>query len=58
MLVLSLLLIGVAIALDPLPLTGFLVTKANRLGAGEEDRAREWGRRLAGHTAGKVATAG
>ena len=46
---------GAAMAADP---ESFLVTKANRLRAGEEDRAREWGRRLAGHTAGKVATAG
>ena len=46
---------GATMAADP---ESFLVTNANRLRAGEEDRAREWGRRLAGHTAGKVATAG
>ena len=35
----------------------FLVTKDNRLRAGEEDRARAWGRQLATQAAGKVAAA-
>ncbi len=36
----------------------FLVAKDNRLRVGEEDRARDWGRRLASQAAMKVATAG
>jgi len=42
---------GAAMAAEP---ESFLVTKANRLRAGEEDRALEWGRRLAGRAAGQV----
>lgn len=33
----------------------FLVTKDNQLRAGEEDRARDWGRRLSGQAAAKAA---
>jgi hypothetical protein len=35
----------------------FLVTRDNRLRAGEEDRARTWGRQLAAQAAGKAAAA-
>jgi Flavodoxin domain len=36
----------------------FLVTKDNHLKVGEEDRAWEWGQRLAGHAPEKVAVVG
>jgi menaquinone-dependent protoporphyrinogen IX oxidase len=45
---------GCTMAVEP---ESFLVTKNNRLRAGEEDRACAWGRQLAGRTAGKVAAA-
>ena len=32
----------------------FMVTKDNRLRAGEEDRACAWGRQLAGRAAGQL----
>jgi len=35
----------------------FMVTKDNRLRAGEEDRACAWGRQLAAQAAGKVGAA-
>jgi len=43
---------GFSLAADP---ESFLVTKANRLRDGEEDRARAWGRQLASRAAEKVA---
>jgi hypothetical protein len=45
---------GATMAAEP---ESFVVTKDNRLRAGEEDRARAWGRQLATQAAGKVAAA-